>query len=66
MQLECNLCEVIRFSLEDVPWPMMDCSHAPQGEVLSQKKSFGTISGVMSQSTKMKGCQTAQKEGRRG
>lgn len=31
VQLECSLCESIRFFLRDVPWSMMNCSHATQG-----------------------------------
>lgn len=37
-----------------------------RGEVLSKKKSFGTISGIMSQSTKMKGLPNCAKGGEKG
>lgn len=42
---------------------LLTCS---TGWSTEQEKVFGTISGIMSQSTKMTGCHTAQKEGRRG
>lgn len=45
---------------------MMSPSHATRGEELSEKKSPGAVNGIMSQSGKMKVCQTAQKEGEKG
>lgn len=56
---------IIGFFLKDVPWSMMDYQHATQGEVLSKKKSLGPSGGYESKH-KNEGCQTAQKEGRRG
>lgn len=67
VQLKCGTCQPTWLSLRMClgQWWVNNMLHMGGG--LSKKTSFRTFRGFMSQSGKMKGCQTAQKEeGERG